>query len=107
MSRRTTPNRLTLIRPCGTCGRTFSTSADTPLVRRIDGKNVYYCSQSCKKASYKGKPSYKRRANEDRREYDKAYYKANREKKLAQINAYYAANRDDIIAFRRRARAAG
>lgn len=40
--RRDTNNRLSLIRTCHTCGRTFPTTASSPFMRQItnvDGKN--------------------------------------------------------------------
>lgn len=56
--RRKTNNRWTLFRQCGTCGKSFQTTADTPWVRQVprDGKKqatTYYCSSKCFKASYK------------------------------------------------------
>ena len=67
-------------------------------MRKISGKTVYYCSASCKKASYKG------RRTGDRRDYWKTYYQTNRDKKLAQMIAYYYDNRDDINEYRRKAK---
>ena len=51
-------HRRTLIRECGTCSKTFPTTADTPWVRQVprDGKKAattYYCSSKCFSASYK------------------------------------------------------
>lgn len=57
--RKRTTNRMTLCRTCHTCGRHFVTTADTPFVRQlynVDGKKqkiCYFCSESCKRASYK------------------------------------------------------
>lgn len=57
--RRNTTNRLTLFRTCQTCGKEFSTTADTPWIRQlpnIDGKKqktCYFCSEKCFAKSYK------------------------------------------------------
>lgn len=56
--RRDTTNRLSLIRVCHTCGRSFPTTAATPFMRQmynVDGKRqktCYFCSEACKLASY-------------------------------------------------------
>ena len=83
--RRNTTNRLTLIRTCAICGKTFLTTADTPFVRGVceNGRQLtkYYCSESCKLASYKhrfdGKAKQRKRErdrNRDRSEWWAAYY---------------------------------
>lgn len=57
--RRDTTNRLSLIRVCHTCGRSFQTTAATPFMRQIanvDGKKqktCLFCSEACKTASYR------------------------------------------------------
>lgn len=57
--RRNTTNRLSLIRVCHTCGRSFPTTASTPFMRQIADvggkrqKTCYFCSEACKLASYK------------------------------------------------------
>lgn len=56
--RHNTTNRRTLYRICGTCGKSITTTADSPLVRSIvqpDKRHVttYYCSSTCLKESYK------------------------------------------------------
>ena len=88
-----------LIRSCATCGRTFSTSSTTPWKRLINGVGtMYYCSESCKKASYKhlfdGKAEERRKAREakrDRHAYNHKYYEAHREQEKArQRERYYA-----------------
>ncbi len=83
--------RRILYRTCGTCGRSIITTADTPWVRQVprDGKRqatVYYCSETCKKASYKhlfdGKAEERRREREakrDTREKNRRYYTAHAE----------------------------
>ena len=57
--RRKTNNRLTLFRKCFICGKDIVTTADTPFIRQIANVNgkkqatVYFCSESCKRKSYK------------------------------------------------------
>ena len=72
--RRQTTNRLTLLRHCETCGKAFTTTADTPFVRQMTKgvrrqATVYFCSEICKQASYKhlfdGK-AHERRLQKDR-----------------------------------------
>lgn len=89
--------RRTLIRCCDTCGRTFSTSAESPWIRQVpkmeEGKRqatVYYCSEGCKQASYKhlfdGKADERKRARDaqrDRREYRQFLYQRNAEQERA------------------------
>lgn len=73
--RRKTTNRLTLIRVCGTCGKTFTTTADSPWIRQVprDGKvqaTTYYCCESCYAASYKHIGWFDGKAAERRRQKD-------------------------------------
>ncbi len=90
--RRNTKNRLTLIRNCAICGKSFLTTADTPFMRGVvsDGRQItcYYCSESCKLASYKhrfdGKAKERKRErdkNRDRSEWWKKYYAEHGEEK--------------------------
>ena len=85
--RRNTTNRLTLYRTCHTCGKSIVTTADTPFVRQIlvEGKQrtCYFCSEACKRASYKysgwwdGLADARRKAREaarDVREKNRRYY---------------------------------
>lgn len=57
--RRKTENRMNLYRQCWICGKWFWTTADTPWVRQLCNvggkkqKTCYFCSSSCKEASYK------------------------------------------------------
>lgn len=101
--RRDTKNRLTLIRTCGTCGCTFTTTADTPWVRQVprDGKKqatTYYCSQTCHRASYKhlfnGKAEQRKKerdAHRDVREKNRRYYERHAEQERArQRKAYWS-----------------
>lgn len=72
--RRNTTNRRSLQCSCGTCGRQFSTTADTPWVRQVerDGKKqatTYFCCEKCFAASYKRIGWYDGKAEERRREY--------------------------------------
>ena len=52
-------SRKTLFRDCFICGKHFSTTADTPFVRQVTNVNgkkqatVYFCSEACKRKSYK------------------------------------------------------
>jgi len=76
--RRNTSNRLSLIRTCHTCGKTFRTTAASPFMRQmynVDGKKqktCYFCSQTCKQASYKhlfdGKAEERRRQKDANRD---------------------------------------
>lgn len=89
--------RLTLIRTCGTCGKTFSTTAESPWIRQVprDGKKqatTYYCSTTCFRDSYKhvgfcdGKAEERRREkdrNRDSRERCRRYNAAHREERAA------------------------
>ena len=90
--RRNTKNRLTLIRTCAVCGKTFLTTADTPFIRRVregDREIIkYYCSETCKLASYKhkfdGKAEERRKERESRRDRSawwKRYYAEHGEQK--------------------------
>lgn len=103
--RRDTNNRLSLIRTCHTCGRTFSTTAASPFMRQItnvDGKKektCYFCSESCKKASYKhlfdGKAETRRaerEANRDTSEKNRRYYLAHAEQKRQRARERYWAD---------------
>lgn len=102
--RRKTDRRLTLIRPCGTCGQLVVTSSASPFMRQVprDGKRqatTYYCCQSCYAASFKhigwydGKASERRAErdkNRDRRESNRRYYAEHAEEIKAKKRAYYA-----------------
>lgn len=103
--RRDTPNRMSLIRSCHTCGRTFPTTAASPFMRQIcnvDGKKqkiCYFCSESCKNASYKhlfdGKAGERRKQREaarDVREKNRRYYEAHSEEIKARKRALYIAD---------------
>lgn len=76
-ARKQTGNRLTLYRNCGTCGKPFVTTADTPWVRQMerDGKKqatTYFCCEKCFAASYKHIGWYDGKAQQRRRERDAA-----------------------------------
>ena len=93
--RKDTPNRLTLFRTCGTCGKQIVTTASTPWVRQVprDGKaqaTTYFCSEKCFSASYKhigwydGKAEERRKVREaarDNRERCRRYNEAHREER--------------------------
>lgn len=116
--RRDTDNRRTLFRECGTCGRTFVTSAGSPWMRQVpkDGKRqctTYYCSSKCLKASYKhigwydGKAEERRKAKEarrDRSESNRLYYAANAERERERARLYFAENREACLAAMRYSR---
>ena len=98
--RRTANARLTLLRCCETCGKAIVTTADTPFIRQIPKgvkrqATVYFCSESCKRASYKhlfdGKEKERRRAREaarDHTEKNKKYYAAHAEERREAARAY-------------------
>lgn len=104
--RRDTPNRLTLHRTCGTCGKQFVTTAATPWVRQVprDGKaqaTTYFCSEKCFAASYKhigwfdGKAEERRKAREaarDNRERCQRYNETHREERREYARQRRAAN---------------
>lgn len=99
--RRNTTNRLILYRTCGTCGASFSTTADTPFVRQMprDGKRqatTYFCSESCKNASYKhlfdGKAHLRRAEREAKRDItakNRLYYERHAEVERARAKERY------------------
>lgn len=100
--RRKTGNRLTLYRTCHTCGKSIVTTADTPYVRQIviDGRQVtcYFCSERCKRASYKhpgwwdGLADARRKAKEDARdvrEKNRRYYDTHAEKERQRARKRY------------------
>lgn len=103
--RRKTANRLTLYRTCHTCGKNIVTTADTPWVRQIviDGRQVtcYFCSETCKRESYKhpgwwdGLADARRRAKEaqrDVREKNRRYYDAHAEQERQRAHKRYWAD---------------
>jgi hypothetical protein len=103
--RRKTNNRLSLIRACQTCGKVFSTTAASPFMRQmpnVDGKKqktCYFCSQTCKQASYKhlfdGKAAERKAEydrNRDRRESARRYYAAHAERERERAKTRYWAD---------------
>lgn len=94
-ARKDTPNRLTLHRTCGTCGKQIVTTADTPWIRQMprDGKKqatTYFCCEKCYAASYKhigwfdGKAAQRRKARDaarDNRERCRRYNEAHLEER--------------------------
>ena len=105
-------SRMPLTRQCGTCGREFPTTADTPWVRQVpkDGKKqatVYYCSTGCFQRSYKhigwydGKAEERRKEKErkrDRSAYRQAYYAANAERFKEKARLYRAEHPESVRA---------
>ena len=98
--RRQTTNRRILYRNCGTCGKSFSTTADTPFVRQImcEGRQIttYFCSETCKRASYKhlfdGKAHIRRAEREAKRDIsakNRLYYERHAEQERARAKARY------------------
>lgn len=108
--RKDTTNRLTLYRTCTVCGQDMITTADTPFMRQMPygGKKqvtCYFCSESCKQASYKhkfdGKHEERRRQKElarDRTECNRKYYQKNREKILERKRILYWQNPEEYRA---------
>lgn len=103
--RKTGAGRLTLFRTCHTCGRSIITTADTPFIRQlynVDGKKqktCYFCSEACKRASYKhnmdGKAEERRAAREARRDWaekNRRYYVAHAEQERARTRDRYWAD---------------
>ena len=101
--RRNTDNRLSLIRTCHTCGKVFPTTADSPFMRQIqnvDGKKqktCYFCSEACKRASYKHKGWWDgltqsrraARASATSKERNRRYYAAHAEKERQRARERY------------------
>lgn len=120
--RKDTTNRRTLFRTCFVCGRTMTTTADTPFMRQlhnVDGKRqktVYFCSESCKESTYRHhfdgaawKRREEREARRDNTERNRRYYEANRDRERERAKQRYHAmsqeERDKGNAWRRRMRA--
>lgn len=84
--------RKTLFRQCDICGKSIVTTADTPFIRQVlrEGRQltVYYCSESCKKASYKYVSWFDGRAEERRKE------RKNKRDVREKNRRYYAAHAD-------------
>ena len=108
--RRKTVNRKTLYRDCFICGKHFSTTSDTPFMRQITNVNgkkqatVYFCSESCKKKSYKhlfdGKADDRRKERESKRdvkEKNHQYYMKHAEDIKAKKRLYYAENKEEVL----------
>lgn len=99
----------TLFRQCDVCGKTIVTTAETPFVRQVlrEGRQitVYYCSETCKKASYKyvswfdGKAEQRRKekeANRDIREKNRRYYEAHAEQERERARICRMQNPDEV-----------
>ena len=105
--RRQTDTRLFLVRTCHTCGKVFSTTAASPFMRQIKNvggkkqKTCYFCSETCKAASYKhlfdGKAAERKAEydrNRGRRESARRYYAAHAERERERAKARYWADPD-------------
>lgn len=118
--RRDTTNRLSLIRVCHTCERSFTTTAATPFMWQITGvggkrqKTCYFCSEACKLASYKhlfdGKAAERRKAREAARdisEKNRRYYAAHAEQEHRRAKERYWADPEGsraAVAYQRKKR---
>lgn len=96
-------HRRTLIRECGTCSKTFPTTADTPWVRQVprDGKKAattYYCSSKCFSASYKHIGWYDGKFDERRKDLERKRDNAER------CRRYNEMHREERAAYARRRR---
>ena len=104
-------SRKTLFRDCFICGKHFSTTADTPFVRQITNVNgkkqatVYFCSESCKKKSYKhlfdGKSDERKMERESKRdvtEKNRKYYLKNSEEiRRKRMEKYYENREEELL----------
>lgn len=105
--RRDTANRLTLFRNCAICGKSIVTTAETPWMRLVEQREGgqrrqrinYYCSATCKAASYKhrfdGKAMERKRARDAARntkEKNRKYYAAHKEQLREKARARYWAD---------------
>lgn len=107
--RRQTKNHPTLHRNCGACGKSITTTADTPWIRQVprDGKKqatTYYCSQGCFKSSYKHnfdglawQRRIEREKTRDIQEKNRKYYAAHAEQERERQRQNYWANREDRL----------
>lgn len=108
--RRKTNNRLTLFRKCFICGKDIVTTADTPFIRQmanVNGKKqatVYFCSESCKRKSYKhlfdGNADKRRKEREEKRdvkEKNRRYYFSHAEEIKAKKRSEYSKNREKYL----------
>lgn len=102
--------RRTLFKICHACGKSFVTTADTPFVRmlpNVDGKKqkiCYFCSESCKKSSYKhlwdGKAEERKRARDasrDVKEKNRKYYQTHQEEERARARRRYWMNHESAL----------
>lgn len=107
--RKDTKNRLTLFRACQTCGRSIVTTADTPFMRQMTNiggkkqKTVFFCSEKCKKASYKhlfdGKAEERRKEREAKRDHKakaKRYYAAHTEECRERAHRWRAKHPEEV-----------
>ena len=97
--RHNTTNRRTLYRICGTCGKSITTMADSPLVRSVvqpDKRHVttYYCSSACCQASYKRAGWYNDKSEKQKKP---PYYDRHREEILAKSKERYRSDPETAI----------
>lgn len=103
--------RITLFRQCDICGKNIITTSDTPFVRSVpkNGRQLicYYCSENCKRASYKhigwwdGKTEERKRerdAKRDRGNYYKERYAAHAEELREKRREYVRTHPEQIAA---------
>lgn len=117
--RKDTTNRRMLFRTCHICGQTLALTADTPFMRQmtnVNGKKqttVYFCSESCKRASYKhpgwwdGKAEQRRQERQEKRDWSakfRRYYAEHAEQCREKKRKYYAEHREECIAANRYSR---
>ncbi len=108
--RRDAVTRKTLFRDCFVCGKHFSATAETPFVRQITNINgkkqatVYFCSEGCKRKSYKhlfdGKADQRRKEREEKRdvrEKNRKYYLLHSEQIKAKNREEYHKNREEYL----------
>lgn len=97
--RKDTKSRLTLFRDCAVCGKSIVTTADTPWLRNVRGKNCYYCSHKCFYASYihkgfvDGLTAERKKiteANRDISAKNRKYYWSHREQMIERARKYRA-----------------
>ena len=98
--RRQTTNRRILYRTCGVCGKSITTTADTPFVRQImcEGRQIttYFCSETCKRSTYKhlfdGKAHIRKAERDAKRDIsakNRLYYERHAEQERARAKARY------------------
>lgn len=103
--------RKTLFRQCDICEKSIVTTADTPFIRQVlrEGRQitVYYCSESCKKSSYKyiswfdGRAEERRKERENKRdvrEKNRRYYLAHANEMRERARVYRLNHPEEVAA---------